>query len=123
MRIEISGRLVGQHQARTLNHRSRYRHPLLLATGKFRRPAMKLVLEPDHLENLLGPLPRLAFGHARDQRRHHHVFERVEIGQQIMKLKYETELMVAEIRRPPFIKCEKILSLEEHFAVSRTLQA
>ena len=52
-RIEVAGRLVGQHQARPMHQRPGDRHALQLAAGELARPAGGAVAEPDGVEQLL----------------------------------------------------------------------
>ena len=51
-RVEISGRLVGQQDARRVGDRARDRDPLLLAAGKFRRPVREALLESEIAEQI-----------------------------------------------------------------------
>ena len=56
VRVEISGRLVGQQDARRIGDRARDRDPLLLAARELRRPVRQALLEPEIVEQLGGAL-------------------------------------------------------------------
>jgi hypothetical protein len=56
LRVEVSGRLVGQQQRRVVDERSRDRHALLLPAGELVRIAVNLRLQPDEPQDL-GDLP------------------------------------------------------------------
>ena len=94
--IEIAGRFIGQHQPRTQHHRARDRNPLLLATRKLRRPAMKLVGDPTKAS--ISPAPRDFLSVFARSARHHHVLKRGEVGKQIVELEDKTKLQIAKFR-------------------------
>ena len=60
-RVEIPGRLVGQHDRRIVGERARQRDALLLAAGQLRRIVMRPAGQPDFLEQR----PRAGRGIAR----------------------------------------------------------
>ena len=123
LRIEIAGGLIGQHQARMQHHRARHGDALLLAAGKLGWPAMKLVGQAHQLQHLAGAPRGLAFRHPRDQPRHHHVLQRGEVGEQVMKLENEAELEVAKVGQRPIAEREQVLALEIDLACGRRLEA
>ena len=51
-RIEISRRLVGDDDFRTMDHRARDRNALALAAGKLVRKILHLVAKAHHVEHL-----------------------------------------------------------------------
>ena len=58
MGVEVAGRLVGQHQLRAMDDRPRQRHALLLAAGQLVGIAVRLVGDPEPIEqpiDLLAP--------------------------------------------------------------------
>ena len=54
------------------------------------------VAEVEEVEQLLGFLLCLGTFLAGDQSRNHHVFQRGEFGQKLMKLEHEADVLVAE---------------------------
>src|ERR1700739_3835763 len=84
---------------------------------------MKLVGEAHQLQHLACALRGLALGHPRDQRRHHHVFKRAEVCEQVVELKNEAELEVAKLGQRPFAQREQILALEVDLARAGRLEA
>ena len=63
VRVEISGRLVGQQHARRIGDRARDRDALLLAAGKFRRPVREPLAQAEigqQLGRALARLPRVS---------------------------------------------------------------
>src|SRR5207245_826172 len=70
-----------------------------------------------------GLAARLAVGHPSDQCGHHHIFERAEVREQIVELKNESELVVAEIRERALVHRKQILPLEINFAGGRSFEA
>src|SRR5262245_30986238 len=61
LRVEVSGRLVGEQDRRLVDERARDRHALALSAGHLVRPVMLARPEPDGLERSLGArLPLLA---------------------------------------------------------------
>ena len=70
-RVQVAGRLVGEHDRRVVGQRARERDPLLLAAGQLRRIVMGAAGQPDFLQQLLGARPRV--GDAGDLHRHRDV--------------------------------------------------
>ena len=56
LRIEVAGRLVGQQQPGRVGERAGDRRALLLAARELRRPVIEPLAEPQHAEQLAGPL-------------------------------------------------------------------
>ena len=54
-RVEVAGRLVGQHDRRVVGERARERDALLLAARQLRRIVMRAAGQADLFEQLLGP--------------------------------------------------------------------
>ena len=59
-RIEVAGRLVGEHHARARHQRSGDRHALLLTARQLRRAVREAVTEADLLDQLVEPRLRRA---------------------------------------------------------------
>ena len=94
-RVEVAGRLVGEHHARTRHERPRDRDPLLLAARQLRRAVRETITEPDLLDQLGQPLRvRLAAGELERQR---DVLGRREHRQQVEELKDEPDVVTAQL--------------------------
>src|SRR5271167_2349945 len=123
LRIEVPRRLVGQQQLGPQDDRARDRDALLLAAGQFSRTALELVAQADDFEHLGRAPARFGVVDTIDQRRHHHVFLRREVGQQVMELEHEAQLQVAELRQRFLIERKQILALEKNLARGRLFEA
>jgi hypothetical protein len=100
--VEVAGRLVTQQQPGRQQQRPGQRHPLLLAARQLARPVGQALAQPDPHQQALGLLGALAPVHAADQAGHHGVFQRGELGQQMMELEHEADRAIAklgEVRR------------------------
>jgi hypothetical protein len=71
----------------------------LLATAHLARPVADAVAEPHFPEQLTRALLHALARVPADQPGHHHVLHRVELGQQMMKLKNEADRLVAHARQ------------------------
>src|SRR4029453_18341349 len=66
---------------------------LLLAARQLARPMRKAVVEAECTEQLTRPLRRISTGHAAYQLRQHHVLLGGEVGQQVVELVDEAEVV------------------------------
>ena len=95
-RVEVAGRLVGQHDRRVVDQRAGDRHALLLAAGQLVRVVMRAGLHPDRLQRRHGPLvarrcpPALAVV----EQRQLDVLERRRPREQVEPLEHEPDLVV-----------------------------
>jgi hypothetical protein len=94
--IEIAGGLVRQHQIGLVGEPASDRHALLFAARQLAGAVIKPVAEPQRDEQFFRP--RLGFGArpVRYQLRQDHVFQRIEIGQQVMELVDEAQVFAAQ---------------------------
>src|SRR2546430_2025920 len=94
-RVEVSGGLVGEDHRRVVQERSRDRDALLLAAGELARPMMDAVAETDLLERRERALsPRVPIA-AVDERQLD-VLDRVQPREQVVRLKDESDVLVAD---------------------------
>src|SRR5205085_11808627 len=98
-RVEVAGRLVGEHDAGMDGKSPRDRDALLFAAGKLAGPVVETLAEPDTLEQLERPFSGRRTRNAGDEQRHHHVFNRIEVAEKMMELKHEADVLPAH-RRP-----------------------
>ena len=76
-RVEVAGRLVGQHQARLVDQRARDRHPLLLPARELAGMVVQALAEADALQRGdRARAPALARVHAGVDQRQLDVLER-----------------------------------------------
>src|SRR5207249_3976457 len=100
VRIEVAGRLVGQHDARLVDQRARDRHPLPLAAGQLGRAVPAAGAEADALERVRSTAAALAPRYAAIAERQLDVLERREPRQQVEALEDEADLSSAQRREP-----------------------
>ncbi len=96
VRIEISGRLVGEEERRVLDERAGDGDTLLLAARQLAGPVPLACVEADAREQIAGSPSRLVDPEPTDQRGDHHVVERVLVGEEMMELEDEADLPVPE---------------------------
>ena len=61
-RVEVSGRLVGEQDQRTVHERARDRHALLLTAGELGREVVRLLRQTDEIEDLRHLRLMMCFG-------------------------------------------------------------
>src|SRR5204863_6655774 len=96
LEIKITGRLVRYEQHGLREQRARDRHALLFAAGKLIRKVTRARLKSELAQQSAGAIERLLAFHPRDPPRHRHVFDGREFRQQVMKLKHEADVAIAE---------------------------
>jgi hypothetical protein len=96
-RVEVAGRLVGEHDRGPRHERARHRHPLLLAAGELARAVREPVGEPDLVHQLA--VPRVVGLLARDAQRNEHVLLRGQHREQVEELEDESDPGAAELRQ------------------------
>src|SRR5215470_16920052 len=95
--IKIAGRLIGEQEARLGDQGASQSQPLLFATGQFARAVVTTMFE----SNLTQPRGcllegRIARTSARHER-HSDVFQRRELGQEVVELPDVADFTVAEL--------------------------
>ena len=92
-RVEVPGRLIGEHHVRPVRESARQRDTLLFAAGKLRRVMRQPLPETDLPQHGFCPLAGVyaagQFG------RQHHVLQRGEAAQQLETLEHEPNLLCA----------------------------
>ena len=96
-RIEVAGRLVGQHQARLVDQRARDRDPLLLPAGQLAGMVVQAVAQADPFQRGRRALAARARVRARVDQRQLHVLERGRAREQVEALEHEAERPVARL--------------------------
>ncbi len=84
---------------------------------------MRALLQPHRRQHFAGALLRLRLADFADQQRHRHVFQRVEVGQQMMELVDKAQLAVAQRRFGGRGHGVQRLAVKHHVAGGRRVQA
>src|SRR5579864_859825 len=95
--VEIGGGLVGEHQLRLLDERSRYSDALLLSAAELVGPLPALVAEPHGFEHSERALAALGRRHADEQERIFDILVSREDGDEAEVLEDEPDIAGAEI--------------------------
>ena len=109
-------------RSRLVHERAGDGDALLLAAGELRRPVVGPVAEPERFEQGAGAGRRLRERPAADQRRHRHVFERAELGQQVVELEDEPDRAVAEVGERLVVLGEHVRSVVADGAARRAVE-
>ena len=94
--IQIAGWLISQHQIRLVRKTSGYGHALLLPARKLAGAMVEPMAQPKRSQQLFRA--RFCFGArgARNQLRQDHIFARIEIGEQMVELIDEPQMLAAK---------------------------
>src|SRR5437868_482852 len=120
--VEITGRLVGEQEARLQDESAGERHALLLAAGQLPGPVIEAVTQADQLEHLASDARRLLARQPADQRRHGGVVQRGELREQVVELEDEADVAVAEARQRLLSHLERVLAVVEDVAGGRRIE-
>ena len=98
LRIQVSGRLVGQQDRRIAGQRARHGHALLLTAGELRGIVLHAVRHAHALQRFLHALLALRRRHAAIGERQLDVLVNGEIADQIESLEDEADFAIADAR-------------------------
>ena len=121
--VEIAGRLIGQHARRFSDQRAGNRRTLALAAGQLTGRMIKTMAQAHFTQHRGCPLIRFGLGQTADVKRHRHVFQRAEFGQQMMKLIDKTECAIAQASACCFRQRGKILAQQTDSPLAGGIQA
>ena len=96
LRVQVSGRLVGEEDRRIVDERPRDRDALTLSAGELVRLVRHPVREAHGLQRLDGPLAALAARQTRIDERELDLLQSVRAREQVERLKHEADLLVAD---------------------------
>jgi hypothetical protein len=112
--VEVSGRLIGQEQARMLDQCPGDGHTLAFAAGQLSRPMLEPSRQADPFQELpaplLGGIPVLPSSQIWNQ----HIFQDRALGKQVVVLKNEADLPVAVVCQLSLRQQERILAVQLH---------
>ena len=121
-RVEVSGRLVAEQEARRVDERAGDSRALLLAAGKFAGTMQGAFAQTDRLEQRACRRVRLTRFAPRDEERQRNVFQRAQIWQQVMKLKDEANLFATHARQFRAHGARQLNVAEPHAPAVRRVQ-
>src|SRR6185437_10096535 len=120
--VEVPGRLVGQDQVRILHQRTCYRDALLFASGQLSWLVMKAMPQSDFRQKGCGiGLDRSWFA-TLYERRHTGIFQRRELGEQVMELKHEPYPPIPEFRLLCIRHPKEVMPVERDRPVGRFIK-
>ena len=120
-RVEVAGRLVGEHDRRPRDERAGDRDALLLAAGELGRAVAEPLGEADLVGELAHPLAvRLAAG---EREREHDVLGRREHRQQVEELEDEADVLTPQEREVVVGELRDVLAGDRHAALGRAVEA
>ena len=123
MGVEVTGRLVGQHQRRGERQRAGDGHALLLPAGELARQVVEPIAETDGAQQFPRRLaPRRRHGSLGDHPRHQHVLRRRECRQQMVKLEDEPDAACPQRGQGAFRQRRRLASAEHVRSAARRLE-
>ena len=97
-------------------------YALLLSARELVGFVLCAVGQTHEVEQFLCSLSCLLLACSAYQSRYHHVFERGEFGQQLVKLEHETDVLVAEVRNFGGREAAYVLPVNNHFTLIRAVE-
>lgn len=121
VRVEISGGLVGEKNARRVGEGSRYCYTLLLAAGELHREVMAALPESYTLEELIRSRSRTV--NALKLEGYLNVLSRGKRGDQLETLEDEADLFASELGALVLTHCSEVVAVEDHLAASWCIES
>jgi hypothetical protein len=122
LRVQITGGLVRQQESRGAGQGARNRDTLLLAAGELGRIMPRACRQADALQGFLDAALALARTEAPIAQRHLDVIVNIQVRNQIERLKYEADFLVAQLRALIVVETAHIGAVEQVFAAGEFLQ-
>lgn len=123
LRIQIPGRLVGQHELRAMDQRSRQRHALLLTPGQLGGQTRFTSTKPQRLEQCARPIRRVAIAQPQELERERRVLEDREIRKKMKRLKYESHGATAKHGTAIIVQIGNDDAIEDHRSAIGPIEA
>jgi hypothetical protein len=120
--IQIAGGLIGKYEGGALDEGAGDGHALALAAGQFRGPVIKPPGQPNPSEKLPGPNLVLGTVVRSNQSRDQNVFQYRALRQEVVVLKNEADMTVAEIRQGRLGKLKWVSTVKADSAGSGSVQ-
>ena len=116
LRVQVTGRLIGEDDLRIRNDSTCDGHTLLLSSGKLLREMARAVADVHPFQDIVHHLLTLAGFYFQVGKREFHVFEHVQFVDQVETLEHETDVAFADLRTllllemPDFLACQVIIA-------------
>jgi hypothetical protein len=101
--IQISRRLIREKKLGSHDESAGDSHPLLLASREFANAMIYSTFKSDLCQDSPCHVRRFSFRNSGDEGRDQGVFEGVKLGQQVVKLKNESNILIPQFAEFPFI--------------------
>ena len=98
LRVQVTGRLIGEDDLRIRNDSTCDGHTLLLSSGKLLREMARAVADVHPFQDIVHHLLTLAGFYFQVGKREFHVFEHVQFVNQVEALEHETDVAFADLR-------------------------
>ena len=95
--VETARRLIGKHHGRVVDKGASHSHALLLAARQLVGLMRGTFAQAHEVEQLFCALARFLTSLAGYERRNHDILQSRELWQQLVKLKHESDVLVAEV--------------------------
>jgi len=121
--IQISCRFVGQNQPRSIHESPSDCHALLLAPRQCVRPMIGTVRDAENVEKFESAPAHLPEWTLLDNCRHRHVLKSRELGQQVVKLEYESDVLVAKLRQVRILFRKDVVAFKQDVTTIRSIKS
>lgn len=111
LRVEVTGRLIGEDELRTEDHSTGDGHALLLTAGELVREVLGTMTDVHALHHLLHFLLALSLGYAEIGKRQFYVLLHVELVDEVETLEHETDLSFADGRALVLVEPRHFLAI------------
>jgi hypothetical protein len=119
--IEAARGFVREQQRRFRHEGTRQGDPLLLAAGQVLGVVAQAAAQAHAAEHRLGLRARVRI--VPQFQRQHHVFQRVQVGEQLKRLEHEAQPGLAECGAAVLVEGEDVGPVEQHLAGRRRIEA
>ena len=116
-RVERAAGFIGQDDRRTVHQGPRHGHTLFFAARELCGLMVGTIFETHELQQFVGPLAGFVLAGACNQCRNHHVLDGRKFGQELMKLKHEANLLIAEVAQPIASQVGDVCSIDADSAL------
>src|ERR1700689_1640744 len=122
-RVEVSGRLVRQHQTRPVHQGASDRHALNLAAGEFSGMTTRQRFDSHRTQHVVGALAALGFADAEQIERQRDILFDREIRQNMKGLKHKADGAPAQQRYLVIAQGSEVDALEQHAAAVGSIES
>ena len=123
LRIEISRGLVRKYYLRPHHQCPCYAYSLLLSTAHFRRTVSHVFLKPHLLQGMHRLFRASALIHTLKRQRKRYILYRIKLREQIVCLKYKTDMIPAELHKLALAHLLYMLSCDDYLTLRRLIES